>query len=132
MNELGSMNDILKRASADLIEWVKQGAGFVQEQAPLAAREYLRYSAVLDWIWFSVGVFGIAVAAIVLPQWWRLTQIDEAVRTKREEKAHIVSAIMWPVLVVSVMVVSFVGSDLVRLYCAPRIYILDALRQMMK
>jgi hypothetical protein len=111
-------NEKLNEALAFVLEQVKDGTGFVKEQAPLVAQEIVRYE-----LWSSV-VFFVAAAAVAL------VTIFWARKKEWIVWEDLPGPKMFATIVVGVASVVAVqnGVHITKCVTAPRLVVLDYLR----
>lgn len=135
------LKERLKESAADLINWTEKAAGkgsdFIAEQAPLVVKEVLAWN-----IWSSVVWIGIAASVWVVLFWfWRyvikLTKDWEEYTprggTSDRTAGRIASfclAAGWTI--VSVLIISTQVMDITKAVVAPRLVILEMLKEVLK
>jgi hypothetical protein len=122
-------NTILKGAMVELIGYVKQGGSFVEKQAPLVAQEYLRYNLWIDVAWISIwGLVLIPIALSIKP--FHRTVVKD---TLSEGEEFFIT--VWGISMIAGSVTALVGlsilvPDLIKVLVAPRLYVLEGLKQL--
>ena len=117
---------------AGLIEYVKQGADFVKEQAPLYVQELISYG-----IWISIFemilcVLGVIGGTIGLVKLIKYVNCEEGYDT--DAAGIIAMGFMALVVLIVFCVVAFCidGENLIQATVAPRVYVVEKLMSICK
>jgi hypothetical protein len=121
------MDEALKQAVLDLIAYIKQGAAFVETQAPLIAQEYLRYWAIASCIYIGIGlvVTGIAFACWLKGRRWAPDDWRDNDGICPWYIAAVVGGWAGPTITIYWIL------ELIRIQVAPRLYVLQGLKSLL-
>ena len=122
------MNEALEQALLDLIAYIKQGATFVETQAPLVAQEYLRYWTIASC--FGIGV-GLALLGIALYSRFRIKRWTPEDWIRYDQFCPWYFPVVIGVLLGSSLTIYWT-LELIRIKVAPRLYLLEGLKSLMK
>jgi len=112
------MNDELQE---QLVEYLKRGGVFVEEQAPLIAQEMLAWGFWVHLLGLIMGVIATVGAPLVI--WWMIAQ-----GIKRDwdgEPVAAVTACSAVVFVIGLIAACHNGYMLLQVCIAPKVYLLD-------
>lgn len=118
--------EILNNLSG-LIEYVKQGADFVKEQAPLYVQEMINYG-----IWTSVFetllYFFIAIFLI-----WCIVKLYKSIEEEEDAKEYAPIFLVLGIGVIIMLVVTSISFEtLIQAVVAPRVYVVEKLMSICK
>jgi len=119
-----NMNEELQKELAEnlstITEYVKQGAGFVQEQAPLLVQEMINYG-------IGSNIFRLIMAIVILGVgFWGFTNNSRDNKLNFDEVGLVVTGVLGFGLGSIMFLIS--SSTLMQIFLAPRLYILDQLK----
>lgn len=112
---------------AGIIDYVKQGADFVKEQAPLYAQEMINYG-----IWTSVFetllYFFIAIFLI-----WCMVKLYKSTEDEEEAKVYAPIFLVLGICVIVMLVITSISFEtLIQAVVAPRVYVVEKLMSICK
>ena len=112
----------------ELLEYVKQAVDFGKDQAPLVAQEMLRYGEVCAWLYLGIAVL-LFVAAFFLIRYGR----DRAFDPEDEAFMPTFTCVVGGAGVIAGTIVIFVNVFvLIQIHTAPRLYILEQIKELMR
>lgn len=128
----GNWDELSKQAIAKTLSWVEAGEKFVSEQAPLVVNEAIRWGmakCVMAMILFAV----ICGAGWFLLRWGQRMVRDSKLSSQDKEFGV---GIMWffrfVFLAIGTIGISYWAYRLCYIWCAPRLYLIETLREMCK
>lgn len=116
------MKEELLKNLLSIIDYVKQGADFAVNQAPLFIQEYLKYHLALHIFWGVICFIGL-----ILSIWFFIFVFKDM------KKCHDDPSILCvPVLVILVPFIGFIINSvyLLKIYFAPRVYLVESLLEL--
>lgn len=132
------MQKALNQFFTDLLtgteKYAQQGAAFMQEQIPLVLREklYFDFSVAVVWVCFSVIFFVVAW----LVSRWAMTKIrpdlpqESSYRFDKTDASILSVGIRISAGLISSIILIVNTTTMLKIYFAPRLYIVDWLRQL--
>lgn len=119
------MDELAKKSLTELIAYIKQGANFVESQAPLLAQEYLLYWKIVAIIFLT---FGSALIGISI-WFWR--------KNKGWYRGNYDDFPTWGLAAgitdcLGIWIILFWIIDLIKNIYAPRLYLIEGLSQLLK
>lgn len=124
-------NEILKKAEAELYEFLKQGINFAKEQIPPLVNEIIKYNIFKD---LANIVLLLVIASLFL---WLVVSAHKNVKRERAQCEREILpfyvsegdgysfAFGYPALAIITVSIFIQVSDLGKAYFAPRLYLLD-------
>lgn len=114
-----------------MIEWVESSSSFIQGQIPDYIEQLLRYKMISTWL--NVGI--LLIALIVSLSLW----IFCLCKSSNYEKSYIISTPLalgcfMPAVIGFALFMGMISEihDLIRLYIAPKVYVLNHLTSLLK
>jgi hypothetical protein len=134
------MNDEMKKALSDflglLLEGIKTGTSFAQQQIPLVIQEKLNYEIYSSFAWMGIWLFIILLAWIVQQTVWRITNPKRTGKSRLaegEEAARAITTIGAVLGSIGGLIDIIYNIDhVVYVWVAPRVYLLEWLKELIK
>jgi hypothetical protein len=112
-----------------VLNWLKSTGDLVAEQAPLLAKEIWRYGLYGMLLGMAIGLVALVVAIRTLIYMWG--RVDEWNRNNEDGKIFVgvLTIVGFGVLGIISMIAN--ASNLLLILCAPRLYVLQQLKDLM-
>lgn len=125
------MNDELKKALTDysthLLALLEKGTNFTLTQIPIVIQEKLRWDFAFNGLWLMIGLVFVGTAVWAFRQMLKQKVTED--RTQCQDD--------WPIWLLLIIPCGIIGSivglmsifDMVKIWVAPRLYIIEWLRE---
>lgn len=132
MDKVVKMKEEILNNLAGLIEYVKQGADFVKEQAPLYVQELISYGiwvSIFEMILCVLGVIGGTIGLVKL-----VNYVNNEEEYDADAAGIIAIGFMALVVLIIFCIVAFCvdGENLIQATVAPRVYVVEKLMSICK
>lgn len=118
------MKEELLKNLAGIIDYVKQGADFVSEQAPLFIQEFITYKIWFYSFWIIMSVVISIICAFIFRKGYKLSQDNNSYNDELYCVMMFISGFM---ILTMFIVLCCCSEALIKVYFAPRYFLVDQL-----
>jgi hypothetical protein len=125
-----TVSQVSAESIKQIMEWIRQGVETAKEQMPQVAAEIVKLGIWSCWYWIGISILLLIIGSIVFKSGFRASLSDHDVDDEDIGLARMFSGAAMELLGLGISLVNI--GDLVSIYIAPKLYVLNYLKEFLK